>query len=557
MIARLLSRRRRGAMAMVALAGMVPVTAMFSANINTSQMIDDRRQVQDAADALAATHGAWSARALNIISMNNVSTAQLLSVAVGSEALFFTTTELIAFAGLATTHILSHEAIHCPPRSREPISAAFEAVFWTAPCVAWHTAVNLPAVVATTRAADINSDFDPVHGIQTATKALKAIDGMNRALLARHPRAMSEIAADYRGVLEIDDHHFAAPCQGFGTQNCDTRNSRDGMALPLEEASLTAYARLWQVMTTGSLGIDTTFRQRGFDMGQGPLSHGGSRQRPHLRDHINHVTEIGFALNDFKQFYDSRIAHLPRHPLAGPGNAIGSGAGGQPAEDPDGESPFDDDTTDFLDTLKTVLESADGISRNLLRILRNAPLAFDVHPRWANLQGQQSTRGPNSFTRNFDMFHGLVLMPSIRENFPVGLSFSEGLVFAAPVPEITQLVGIPPVDLPPTVDATRMPDAFRILAFAQKEKSRRLAQTVMTSPVTGHTGYGQVGLFNPDGASLYSQNWHFRLMPATRLDQPRQAGADLDREATASFDDLADDLRQVTGGATWGHVNAH
>ncbi len=52
MIRQFLSRRRKGAMAMVALAGMVPVTAMMAANINTSQMVDDRRQVQDAADAL-------------------------------------------------------------------------------------------------------------------------------------------------------------------------------------------------------------------------------------------------------------------------------------------------------------------------------------------------------------------------------------------------------------------------------------------------------------------------------------------------------------------------
>ena len=105
---------------MVALAGIVPVTAMMSANLNTSQMVDDRRQVQDAADALAAMHGAWTARALNIISMNNVTAAQLMSVAIGSEALFMTTTELILTAAAAEGHIAGHGATHCPPRSQGP-----------------------------------------------------------------------------------------------------------------------------------------------------------------------------------------------------------------------------------------------------------------------------------------------------------------------------------------------------------------------------------------------------------------------------------------------------
>ncbi|NNE81510.1 MAG: Tad domain-containing protein [Silicimonas sp.] len=556
MIRRLLSRRRKGAMAMVAIAGMVPVTAMMSANFNTSQMVDDRRQVQDAADSLSTTHGVWSARALNIISMNNVTTAQLLSVAVGSEALFFTTAELTTFSALATTHILTHEGTHCPPRSREPITAAIEAVIWSAPCVAWHTAVNVPAALAASRAADINSDFDPVHGIKTATKALEAIDGMNRALLARHPRAMSELAESYRSILDIDDHHFADPCNGFGVQNCRQNNSRDGMALPLEEAQILTYGKLWQVMMTGTTAVDTTFRTRGFPFGKGPLTDGGTQRRPHLSDHINHVTGIGTALYDFKRFYSSRIAHLPRHPLAGPGNAFG-GSNGGPGDPEDEESPFNDDTTDLLDTLTEVLEDIDDITQSVLRVLRNLPLAYDRHPTWANLQGQQRRRGPNSFTRNFTMFHGLVMVPTVRDYFPVGFTFSDGFITTAPVPEITQLVDISQVQFPPLVDATRMPDAYRILTFAQKEKAKRLGSAVMTSPVTSHTGYSQTGLFNPDGASLYSQNWQMKLMPATRMDDPRQAGSDLAREATSAFDELAEQLRGVQNASSWDRVNAH
>lgn len=543
-------------MAMVALAGIVPVTAMMSANLNTSQMIDDRRQVQDAADALAMMHGTWTARALNIISMNNVTTAQLLSVAVGSEALFMTTTQLTATAALAEGYIVSHGVQHCRPQSSGP-AAIVEAIIWTAPCTAWHTAVSLPAVLAQVRAADINSDFDPVHGIETARKALDAIDGMNRALAARHPRAMAEIAEDYYSLLDIDDHHFADPCDGPDVANCTTANTGDGMALPIEPAQVWAHAQLYRVMRTGMTSTDTTFRARGFPVMQGPLSRGGTERRPHLRDHINHVTEIGDALYEFKRFYDSPISDLPRHPLLGPGTAVGGGYT-PPGEPPDEESPFDENTADILDTLEGILESANDVNEMILGVLRNLPLAFDRHPTWANLQLSQSRRGPNSFTRNFTMLDASILMPDFRPSIPLGFDFdSFSLVFAVAVPETYQLEGIDPRDPLPPVEYATMPEAFHILAYTLKEKSRRLASAVLTSPVISHTGYGQTGVYNPDGATLYTQNWQTRLMPATRMDDPGQAGGDLAQQARSGFDELAEDLRHVRDTASWGRVHAH
>lgn len=539
-------------MAMVAVAALVPVTAMLSANLNTSQMVDDRRQMQDAADALGRMHGTWTARALNIISMNNVTTAQLMSVAVGSEALLMTTTELIATAAAAGGHITMHGGEHCPPQT-SGLAAAVEAVIWTAPCTAWHLAVGVPASLAAARAADINDDFDPRHGIETAEKALEAVDGMNRALAARHPRAMAEIAGDYYDILELDDHHFADPCNGPGLGGrCDRTGSRDGMALPIEPAGTEAHLQLFTYMERG---MTSTFRARGFGATQGPLSHGGTSRRPHLRDHINHVTEIGTALYEFKRFYSSRIAHLPRHPFEGPGNAIGPGYE-QPGEAPDEDTPFDGDTTDLLDSLVDVLENVDDITQDVLRVLRNLPLAFDRHPTWANLQGQQSRRNPNSFTRNFRILHFSVLRPSLRTHIPVSLI---PLVTAVSVPETYQLQGISPspTNLFPPVEPTAMPDAFRILAFGLKEKSRRLAESVLASPVTTHTGYAQTGVFNPDGATLYTQNWRMRLMPATRMDDPGRAGRDLSRQASPQFDTLAEDLLTVGNAGSWERVNAH
>ena len=566
MIRRFLSRRRKGAMAMVALAGMVPVTAMLAANINTSQMVDDRRQVQDASDALATMHGAWSARALNIISMNNVTSAQLMSVAVGSEALYLTTSELTAFAVAAGTYITGHGAFHCPPRTLGP-AALVEAVIWTAPCTAWHAGVAVPATLAATRAADINSDFNPRHGIETAKKALAAIDGMNKALARRHPRAMAEIAEDYRVLLDIDDHHFADPCDGPVPNNtCRRTNTGDGMALPLEEAE--EDARI-QLMAHMRLGSTTTFIERGFSFGEGPLSHGGSRTNPSLDAHINNITQIGTALYDFKRFYSSPISDLPRHPFTGPGTAIGSGYT-SPGQPDDEETPFEDRTKDTLDTLKEALEDIDDVTQDVLRVLRQLPLNYDRHPTFANLQGTQNRSCSytvpdprtafqcNSFYRNFLVLYGLILQPDVRARTPLDFGALIGAgVTASPVPETYQLIDISPLNPLPPVEPRTMPDAFHILSYALKDKSRRLSETVISTSVDTHTGYGQTGVFNPDGASLFTQNWQSKLMPATRLDDVRQASRDLARQARDGFDDLAGTLQQVRSTGSWGRVNAH
>ncbi len=554
MIRKFLSHRRRGALAMVAVAGLVPVTAMMSANLNTSQMVDDRRQAQDAADALATMHGTWSARALNIISMNNVTAAQLLSVAVGSEALFMTTTELTAGSLAATAVIKAHEAQHCTPRNQA------EAILWSGPCIGWHEMVNFPAYLALARTADIVSDFDPAHGIRTARKALDAIDGMNKALAARHPRAMAEIAEENHRLLEINDHHFADPCDGPGVTNCQTTNSGDGMALPIEDASPLAYGRLALLMEIGANASDTTFLQRGFPRLKGPLSHGGSQRRPHLKDHINNITEIGNALYEFNRFYKSRISHMPRRPFTGPGSGIISGFL-PPAEPVYRGDRFQDRNTTFWDTLVPALEFADPLNKMALGLMRNVPLmGFDRHNRHGYLvSSTQGRQRNNSFFNNFLIAHGSVgLAPKARSYVPIGFDIGRfEVVFPVTVPEIWQLEGIRPIDPLPPIEATAMPDAFRILAFGLKENSRRLAQSVMSSPVTTHTGYGQTGVFNPDGATLFTQNWHSKLMPATRMDAPRDAGRNLGRQARSGFDNLAEDLQQVQSFSSWSRVNAH
>ncbi|MEL6642065.1 MAG: hypothetical protein AAFP98_12295 [Pseudomonadota bacterium] len=529
MIRQFFKRRRRGAMALVAVVGMMPVSAMLNANMNTSQIIEDRRHVQDAADAMAKTHGVWSARALNVISMNNVTSAQLLTVAVGSDALDATLVQLIVFAGVQELSILGHGAIECAPRFKFlPADLA-----WGGFCGLYHSLAAIPAANAIIKADDIYRQFDPIHGSKTAEKALAAIEGMNRALIARHPRAMREISADYAKFLGIDAHHFADPCGSPLAQNCRKTNSRDGMALPLEEGDIAESLEMCAAMRFGNQGLQTTFGARGFDFFKGPIRHGGSAQHPSVKDHINHVTEIGQTLEDYDRFYKSGLAHLPRHPLsvprftpAGNTNAVPRGRYAIP---------------NFL------VEP--------LRILRQVPVSFDPNPNLLQFPTRQQRDGDNAFKQWFEVKFASVCF---------GFANTPIVGLRAEVPTLWELPGVTPLSRITDRTPMDMDEAFRILAFAQKDQSQRLDMMIpyLNGQVTQgnaapHTGYGQVGLFNPDGATLYSQSWRARLMPATRMDDAKQAANNLDRQATAAFDPLVSALRSVNDQSTWRRIHAH
>lgn len=486
-------QRRRGAVALMSVVAMIPVTAMFAANMNAGQMIEDRRKAQDAADAIAGMHAAWSARSLNVISMNNVTTAQLLTVAIGSEALAGTLDELKLTAIAALSYVGGHALINCPTRQANPIAAAAETIAWTIPCGIQHGIVAAPAIKALNRVSQINRDFDPDYGVSMSDKALRAIEGMNRAIIGRFPHTIEELGRDYARQFGIDDFHFADPCDSPDVANCRKTDSDYGMALPVEDGGLAAHAEFCAAMMTGTTIRMTSFSTRGFPTGKGPMRFGGSSSRPVVKDHINATTGIGSALKDFKDFYKSSKSDLWAYIYAGP----------------------------------------------------------DKHPQIFNLIPNQNKDGPNSFTIRYDAKYA-----SVCGNFSVPVNGLLRLSIEAQVPTIWQLKGIGPVSVP-KVQPDEMPDPFRILAYTQKDKSKRLAALVLQDAVTSHYGYAQAGLFNPDGADLFSANWRYRMMPATRLDNAQVAGQKLKSQAHAVFGELADRLTAVSDTVSWNRINAH
>lgn len=484
---RFTKRRRRGAVAMLAVATMLPLTGMMAASINSGQMVDDRRHVQDAADAISRMHGTWTARSMNLLSMNSVSTTQLLTVALGSESLSGTLLEQQITAGLALAHISSHAAKECKPK--------FKFDPWPLICLPWHGVVAIPAVEALIESFRIGNKYDPRHGIDVARKGLKAMEQMNRAIIERFPRAMNEIGTEYRKVLKIDDFHFTEPCKGNLSKNCQGGRTRDGMSLPIKKGTVQARLERCTFMMTGMTLKGTTFYTRGFPIGRGPMRYGGSSGEPVVKDFINDDTGVGEMLEDFHDFYDSRKSDLPKYWFSG----------------------------------------------------------FTKHPKWANLQGTQKKDGPNSFTRRYDAKYASLCVME-QQNIPNLWGFLP--ILEAPVPTSWELIDVPILGAPVT-EPKKMPDAFKILTFAAKDKSRRTGDRVFTNRREPHVAYAQSGVYNPDGASLYSQNWRQRMVGADRMDKPTTTANHLKNKAPSDFDRLVRMLEQIGNANGWERIHAH
>ncbi|MEM1164560.1 MAG: hypothetical protein AAGJ28_26825, partial [Pseudomonadota bacterium] len=332
-----LGRRRRGAVAVLAVATMVPVTTMLAAHMNAGQMIEDRRQVQDAADALAEMHGAWTARSLNTLSMNNVTTTQAVTLALGSESLNGTLWEMVGTAAAIQAYVmLYHLPAQCIIYSIDPASLA-----WNAFCAYTHGTAIVPATQAQIDAADIWSDFDPRHGMNTAEKAMDAIEGMNQAIIQRFPRAIAEMGAEYAAAHGVDDFYFDDPCEGPGPGTCATSASSDGMALPIEPIPVSpldangnvnlSRAEFCAAMQFGTPppGLKlATFDDRGFPQGSGPLRYSGPSGNKSVRNHINDLTEIHDPLSTMKRAYQRRGIPIYAPPIPGLADGIGENIGG-------------------------------------------------------------------------------------------------------------------------------------------------------------------------------------------------------------------------------------
>jgi hypothetical protein len=234
---------RRGSIVVVAAILLLPVTVFLMSSINVGQLTNERRQVQDAADSLAHMHAVWTARSLNTISMNNTEAAQLLAVAIGSEALDESLLALEMQSNIAMGFIVLHSAV-CP---------GFFKWWRVAHCFYQHYVTYMrPARSARSFVASVRSQFAPDHGIRTAHSGLEAINSMNTEIVRRFPAVIAEMTADYIRTLNLSSAHFNEACAGQGA--CpDASVPARGMSLPVIQGGQTARQLVCRVMQFGTL----------------------------------------------------------------------------------------------------------------------------------------------------------------------------------------------------------------------------------------------------------------------------------------------------------------
>ena len=91
-------RDDRGQVLPVLMVAMLALVVFIALLFNTGQQTIARRQVQDAADAIALSEAVWVARSLNVMAMNQVALTQSFAVNVVSSAMLPTLTEGLAKA---------------------------------------------------------------------------------------------------------------------------------------------------------------------------------------------------------------------------------------------------------------------------------------------------------------------------------------------------------------------------------------------------------------------------------------------------------------------------
>jgi hypothetical protein len=259
------------------------------------------------------------------------------------------------------------------------------------------------------------------------------------------------------------------------------------MALPVVEGGMDTRLKFCTQMKKGFVGRGSSFVERGFGPGEGPMDNGGSEEDPSVMVHIESLTSIDTMLHLYKEFYGSELLYLPR--LIPPG--------------------------------------------------------ADKWPSGLNLVGAQNEDGTNSFRRNFGS-----KMASFCTNLPVPL-----VGLNVEFPDLYELKDIGLTEV--LVHPDQMPDAYRVLAYTQKQEEARIGSYVLGDNVDSSFSFSQATVYNPVGADMFSARWRMELSPTSRTNDPGNAAAKLRRQAPAVFGELAASLNAASGQAQWSRVNVH
>ncbi len=529
----------RGTLAFIAIAGALPLFLIVFLIVNSGKATFDGTRTQDAADMIAMAHATEAARALNTISMNQVSIAQNYTTAVHSSSLYNTISIHIAMTSLAAAEAAMYANNECNHWLSIPyIGAALKAI-----CMVPATLYGAELLAESAATAQLHWRYEPRKALQIASKALETLDNQNRAIVDRFPdviRQQGNLIADTHRVsgFYIDD-----TCQEGLAASCSASALRQGMDLPVSVNTPRAiFPTFCMALHFGTGGIDTgkapvigelasqlggfsqvsavhgSFQRRGFPINSGPM-YGGSHDDPYLPIHVSKTSTIGTKLEYYQdiskeiRLYDGVLNAAPS---AGQALATVARMAGRAALG--------------LSTRKYERR----MERHLNQVTKN-PLGFLIIGGYStnSYRGGPGESYPFDQTEDKNVFTMMTELRVAAKCSGIGeASKLAGSIIGKIATFTGLLTQVPDFDLyhPRSIrDESWLPrptvlpglddfhNDYQPLAFALRLPNQRWANTYFRVHPQGYLKYAQAITYNPEEISLYSQSWRARLVPAHKL----------------------------------------
>jgi hypothetical protein len=492
----------RGAVAFITIVAAIPLTLLMFYMVNSAKAVNDRTRTQDAADMAVLAHAGEGARAMNTISMNQVSLTQAWTVTATAGTL----NDLLIAQGLLliaeSAAVVANGAKYCkgPPP-------------WIAICVARLAATEAVIVSHGVRALNINSRYKPNASYKVGKKSIKALNAMNNAVVDRYAKAAGFTASLVAKSANVRDMYFDKHCtSGCGNANITVKKHRMGMSLPVDKNPYPkAQLNFCAALHFGTVGAAISLPFPG-------------------------LSSIGASLKNgsyLKRKFPS---------LKGP---MRSGKGGRAS------------MTDYINRqtgIGSLLTDNYNLSRNKLTLWIASSTWSYAKAGWPTKQKKDN----NYYTQ----WMALKTAAACAAPKAVGDIFTKMALSPIPSYDLFHPKGVTVVKLFPSLaDFT---DDYKILGFTYRMPNKRWVPKVFKGPKSqqqkGFYAYSQGLIFNPDEMGLYSQNWQAKLIPAKRMEN--QLGAvtqrmgQLAQEGSSNFKDLQTDLNRVKSKASWGQVVA-
>jgi hypothetical protein len=519
---------------------MLLFTSILFYMVDTGDAILRKTRLQQAADSAAISQAEWSARSLNVISMNNVAQTQLHTTRIIGASLHTYALQAEAKTAYVEAQLLietgkvnNWNVQWCKTKIGCLYSAPITATWMTGMGVYQGFLLYNAGVVVYKHWIK----YEPMNGYEYSHSAFEAIYEMDDYLLDEE-RANDFGAASF----ELAEYHGAENLYTFGGQGCSDRKCGDnnpiGMGVPATKGSFSPSAS--DLLNAGSIAkqfCDASKKGtpsqtsrlgyagyqggrlngspgRGYPTGRGPWMHSGGET---AFKHVNDETKMARYVGNLDDLW--RDAPWP--------GFYGSGMAGHPGP----ERPIAQQKTWLK---KWPPDGSNRQSMNSNAFLEMSEKLDDLYCSTFGVGGAVLDQ-----IKVLDSFPSLGILPNFARMTPrpVGL---KGMQNAA------SALGSTPSSL-----LERFTDSRYMSVFTVARDEGKISLPDQDDKISIYA-YSQAQIYNPSAPDLYSQNWRARLVQASFLNG-RGCNSILQNNLTSDLapprpEEVLDDMGQKAGG---------